>query len=112
MKRIALGKKSNKGYKYSEELRSFAITLQFYSSKAYDFVRQTLNVALPHPTQIRKQYSKVPAEPGFTQPAFDALHARVVSAREKGHEVICSIMIDEMAIRKHVEWVGKNTEDL
>ena len=40
---------SGKGCKHSPELKSFALTLQFYSAKAYDFVRKTFNLALPHP---------------------------------------------------------------
>ncbi len=80
-------------------------------SKAYEFIRKTFNLALPHQAQIRRWYSKVHAGPGFTGPAFDALHASVLAAREKGQEVVCSLMLDEMAIRKHTEWDGKNTED-
>ena len=64
-------------------------------------------MALPHPAQIRKWYSKLSAEPGFTEPAFDALQASVISAREKDHEVLCSLMIYEMAIRIHAEWDGR-----
>ena len=51
---------SGKGCKYSPQLKSFALTLQFYSAKAYDFVRKTFNLALPHPVQIRKWCTKVP----------------------------------------------------
>lgn len=36
--------------KYPPELRSFAITLHFYSPKAYNFVRKKFNLALPHPS--------------------------------------------------------------
>ena len=71
LKRMNL--KSGKGSKYSPELKSFALTLQFYSSKAYEFVSKTFNLALPHQVQVRKWYAKVPAEPGFTNPAFQAL---------------------------------------
>ena len=63
MKRLVRGKKSFKGDKYPEELRSFATTLQFYSSKEYEFIRKTFNLALPHQAQIRRWYRKVPAEP-------------------------------------------------
>ena len=107
MERVISRKKSDKRYRYAEELRSFPITLQFSSSTAYYFVRKTLNLALPHPAQIRKWYSKVPAEPGFMEPAFDELQAYVISAREKGHEVLCSRIIDEMAICRHAEWDGQ-----
>ena len=61
---------AGKGCKYTPELKAFALTLQFYSTKAYNFVRKTFNLALPHPVQIRKWDTKIPAEPGFTEPAF------------------------------------------
>ena len=105
LKRMNL--KSGKGSKYSPELKSFALTLQFYSSKAYEFVRKTFNLALPHQVQVRKWYAKVPAEPGFTNPAFQALKLKVEEANTKGEKIICSLMLDEMAIRKHVSWDGK-----
>lgn len=68
------------------EFRSFAMTLQFYSAKAYEFVRKSFNLALPHQAQIRKWYGKVPAEPRFTKPAFQAFRASVISANEKGQQ--------------------------
>ena len=92
---------SGKGCKYSPQLKSFALTLQFYSAKAYDFVRKTFNLALPHPVQIRKWYTKVSAEPGFTEASFQALAQK---KKDAGKKVIGSLMIDEMAIRKHVSW--------
>ena len=97
--------KAGKGCKYLPELKSFALMRQFYSTKAYNFVRKTFNLALPHPAQIRKWYTKVPADPGFTQPAFNALEA--LKAKESGEKLICSLMIDEMAIRKHITYDGK-----
>ena len=107
MKRITSGKVSGKGRKYPPQLRSFALTLQFYSAKAYEFVRKTFNLALPHQSQVRRWYSKVPAEPGFTKPAFQALSAKVQEAEKDGKTVLCSLMLDEMAIKKHVSWDGK-----
>ena len=92
--------KSGKGVKYPPIIRSFALTLQFYSTKAYDFVRKTFNLALLHRAQIRKWYSKIPADPGFTEPAFQALSAKVKVAKEKGRTVLCSLILDEMAITK------------
>ena len=52
MKRMTSGK----GCQYPPELKSFALTLQFYSAKAYEFVRRTFNLALPHQSQIRRWY--------------------------------------------------------
>lgn len=41
---------------YPSELCAFALTIQFYSSKAYDYVRQTSNKCLPHPWTISSRY--------------------------------------------------------
>jgi hypothetical protein len=38
---------------YSTELKSFALTLQFYSSKAYNYVRENFGLCLPHEATIR-----------------------------------------------------------
>ena len=100
-------RKTGKGCAYSPELKSFALTLQFYSTKAYEFVRRTFNLALRHPAQIRRWYSKVPAEPGFTEPAFRALRAKVEQLKPSRKQIVCSLMIDEMAIKRHVYWDGK-----
>ena len=105
LKRINL--KSGKGCKYPPELKSFALTLQFYYSKTYEFVRKTFNLALPHQVQVRKWYGKVPAQPGFTEPAFQALAVKVEESEKENRKTICFLMLDEMAIRKHVSWDGK-----
>ena len=103
MKRLTSQKKTGKGVKYSPEIKSFALTLQFYSAKAYEFVRRTFNYALPHQAQIRRWYSKIPAEAGFTEPSFLAIKRKVESSNEK---VVLSLMLDEMSIRKHIAWDG------
>jgi hypothetical protein len=38
---------------YPAELRAFALALQFYSARAYDYVRKTFNNCLPHPKTVR-----------------------------------------------------------
>ena len=107
MKRMTSGHKSGKGVKYPPQLRSFALTLQFYSSKAYEFVRKTFQLALPHQAQIRRWYGRIPAEPGFSKPAFEALRLKAENAAKTENKVLCSLMMDEMAIRKHIAWDGK-----
>ena len=106
MKRMS-AKKSGKGSKYTPQMKSFALTLQFYSTKAYEFVRKTFNIVLPSQSQIRRWYGKVAADPGFTKPAFNALKVKAEDAEKNGKKLICSLMMDEMAIKKHVSWNGK-----
>ncbi len=97
--RVEHGKRS----KVSEELRSFAMTLHFYSAKAYAYVRECFDLALPHPDTIRTWYSNISADPGFTKASFCAIQAHAQDRTKEGKETICALMMDEMAIRKHVE---------
>ena len=109
MKRITSVKSSGtgKGRKYSDELIAFAMTLQFYSSKAYEYVRKKFDLALPCQADLRRRYAKISADPGFTEPAFVELKKKVEDAKNVGKKVICSLMLDEMSIRKHVCFDGK-----
>lgn len=59
--------------KYSAELRTFALTLNFYSTKAYNYVRKTFQTCLPSTKTISKWYQTVNGKPGFTKEAFIAL---------------------------------------
>jgi len=56
MREILKHKKARKR-KYSPELRAFALTLNFYSSKAYNYVRKSSCNLLPKPSNIQKWYS-------------------------------------------------------
>ncbi len=105
MKRLVTQKK-NAGA-YPKELRSFAMTLKFYSAKAYKYVRNSFDLGLPHPLVISSWYNAMDGEPGFTKEALTALKAKVLAAKRDGQKVICALMLDEMSIRKHVQWDGK-----
>lgn len=94
---------------FPQELRSFAMTLQFYSSKAYDYVRKTFNFALPSPTVIRTWLNSIDCEPGFTACAFNSLAAIAKENLKKNAPTLCSLVIDEMAIRRQIEFVGQKT---
>ncbi|KAK7879526.1 hypothetical protein WMY93_033763 [Mugilogobius chulae] len=100
LRRMEKGNKS----KVSEELRSFAMTLHFYSAKAYSYVRESFDLALPHPDTIRNWYREVSSDPGFTKASFIALQAHVQERQKVGKKTICALMLDEMAIRKHIEY--------
>ena len=84
------------------------MTLKFYSSKAYKYVRESFDLGLPHPSVISSWYNVMDGEPGFTKEALTALMAEVLAGRRDGQELVCSsLMLDEMSIRKHVQWDGK-----
>ena len=56
MKRLVGQKKRKNLGAYPPELRSFALTLKFYSTKAYNYVRKSFNLGLPHVSVTRSWY--------------------------------------------------------
>lgn len=98
--------KRNKGLKkkYSEELRKFALTLNFYSSKAYEYVNQTFKNLLPERSTIRKWYSVINGRPGFTNEVFHALKCKV---KQSKMPILCNLVIDEIAIRESIDYDEK-----
>ena len=104
MKRLVKARHTDKTCKekYPPALRGFTLTLNFYSAKSYRFVRKTSNLQLPHPSVIRKWYSSIDGQPGFMAESFNTLEMKAGEAKESGHELVCALMHDEMAIKKHV----------
>lgn len=58
---------------------------------------------MPHLSTLKKWYSVVDGEPGFTKEAFQSITQRV---RESVDPVICNIVIDEMSIRKQITFLN------
>lgn len=80
------------------------MTLNFYSSRAYRFVRQAFDTCLPHPRTLEKWSASVEIKPGCTEHAFAALETKVTAGR--GHRKKVALILDKMAIRQQVEWDG------
>lgn len=96
-------RKLGKKIRYSPDLRKFAITLCFLSPKAYDYVRKVFDTCLPHRSTIGKWFQNYNIDPGFTKQSFEILKKYT----EINKNTIISLIIDEMSIRKHLEWDGK-----
>lgn len=94
--------KGQVGGRYSPELRSFALTLNFYSPKAYKYVREVYKNKLSAPSTLRSWYANTKGSPGFTQEAIDILKRKTNAAGNK--KIYATLMMDEMAIRKQLEW--------
>lgn len=90
--------------KYSPRLRTFAITLHFYSPKGYRYVRSIFDNKLPSVSTIRKWYSAIDGKPGFSEEAFDALKCKANDANSNGKEILGCVIFDEVAIRKQEEF--------
>jgi len=69
--------------KITPELRTFAMTLHFYSPEAYNYVRDSFNKTLPHPSTIRKWYTTVDVTPGFTHECLKVIKIKVKEMNQK-----------------------------
>ena len=87
------------GRRYSEEIKMFALTLHYYSPKAYDFVKPLLH--LPDPSSLRAWSASVNCEPGFFQDVIEKLSDQLKCNDWMADAVL---IIDAMAIRKETIW--------
>lgn len=87
--------------KYDEELKKFALTLHFYSPKAYNYIREKFDLCLPHLNTLKTWYNKVDCEPGFTSESFNT-----IKEMGKKSKLFVNLTFDEMSIREYTEWVG------
>lgn len=101
---LLYGRESNT--KYNENVRKFALTLYFYSPRAYKYIREKCWNHLPHHSTIRKWYanSSVSGARGFCNQSFEILTDHANKLKTGGTEPVCSLIFDEMAIRKHLQW--------
>ncbi|KAF0711491.1 THAP domain-containing protein 1-like, partial [Aphis craccivora] len=83
------------GKMITPELRRFALTLNFYSASAYNYVRNTFNKCLPHPSTLREWYSSVNGEPGITFEALNAISIKVEEMKTKNKTLVCGLLMDE-----------------
>lgn len=92
--------------KYPENFRHFCLALHYFSPRAYKFVRQTFNDNLPHPKTIQAWLanSDVCGEPGLHQHHLDKLKKIAAKFNGSGSPLVCSLVFDEMYIRKQMVW--------
>lgn len=88
---------------YSPEIKTFALALSFFSTRAYNFVRTEFNDVLPHVNTIRKWHQKVDGSPGFTLSAIPIIRRKIGEAKEKGKTLSFCLIMDEMYICKDIQ---------
>jgi hypothetical protein len=94
---------------FPPEIRVFASTLQFYSTKAYEYVRKTFSNALPHITTVRKWFSNIEGAPGFSAQAFNVLKEKVEEGKAHNKSVFVALMLDDMSVKKQIEYDSKSS---
>ena len=85
------------GRGYTRQVRSFALSLHFYSPKVYKYVGETFNKHLLSISTIKSWYRVIDGSPGFTDESFKAIELR---CKEKYG--IVNLVLDEMSIKEEV----------
>jgi len=102
-------KKTERGNKYPPLLRQFAITIHFYSARAYDYIRETFKDALPSPSTLKAWYRTINGRPGFTEEAFSNLTEVVSQKKNRNEKIVANLCLDEISIKPSAEFVnGEN----
>lgn len=52
---------ARRGMEYTQEQIDFALTLHLHGPKAYNYLRKTLKIHLPHPSSLRRHRAQLPA---------------------------------------------------
>ena len=86
--------KSPQGRRYSDEIKKLALTLNFYSPRAYKFLQSFL--CLPAHSSIANWTSSVDCEPGFFIDVFKELQRK---SRENEQFRECALMFDGVYIK-------------
>ena len=73
---------------YSDEIKTFCLTLFSYSRKAYDFVRDKFENCLPSVSAIKKWLNKVDGSAGFSEKALNQIKLKVQDKEKHGEKVL------------------------
>lgn len=91
---------------YMDDIRTFALTLHYYSPRAYQYVRNKFNSHLPDVSTMRSWISNCSGygEPGICTNGLETLRILASDMKSKAKGFYCSVSFDEMYIKKHVQW--------
>ena len=90
--------KNRHGRRYSDETKSFALSLYHLSGKSYKMVSKLL--CLPSKSSIFKWISRMPNCTGLTQPSIDVIATKVEAMSSTAK--MCVISMDEMSLKSHL----------
>lgn len=80
-------------------MRDFSLTLNYYSPRAYEYLRKSL--CLPHPSTLRAITSSVKCLPGFQSESFNEL--KVLAEKDINYQD-AALIIDGMSIKEYSEY--------
>lgn len=87
---------------YSSEQRRLAMNVYYKSNSAYSYLRNRLNIQLPHKNSLNSWTPVKHLEPGFNKEIIDVLRKQIQSLDTRGKH--CTLLFDGMAIRKELAY--------
>lgn len=105
LKNLALGNRHRMNYPV--DVRDFCITLKNIHPAAYRFFEHEFNNHIPHIGTIVSWHaeSDINTKPGILAHCFDILRRKVSEKMNNEEKLVGCVMFDEIAIRKHVQYV-------
>lgn len=91
---------------YSESYKSFALTLNYHSPRAYNYLRTKFALNLPAKSTITKWYSNCDARCGFTASSFEAIEAL---ASQSSVLLVLNVTVDEAKVSEEVSFNENST---
>ena len=99
------GKRSARGRRWNETSKRLAVALHTQSPKGYRLLKCLF--PLPSIGTIRNALKHISVEPGLSNSIFEGLEERVKGMKED--ERVCTLMFDEMSIKKEFFYDKKGT---
>ena len=97
---IILNQETMQGSKnYTDKVIKFAFTLSGFSSKAYNFVRETFGDDLPCVKTIQWYLNKLNVHPWFRNGPFDVIEKRIDELGDKNEKLYLAVLVDDVSIR-------------
>lgn len=92
---------------YKTSIRSFSLVLSCLSKRAYKWIRKSFSNRLPTLRTLRSWHSKsdIESKPGFNKKTLITLKSLAEQEKAKGKTFYVSLCFDEMAMRRHVQWI-------
>ena len=99
--------KWQRGYRHSDKAKKFALTLNFNSPRAYDFVQKIFS--LPDPRSISARTSSVNADPRFFDDVFTHLGKQV---KKDPLNADTTLVVDGMGLNRRVNGTSIMTRSM
>lgn len=97
---------STRPKEYSDDVKYLAQNIFYISQSTYSFLRNKLNLNLPHISTLNRWAPIKFLQPGIKNVAFDSIKSMCLELKEKNENHLVLLM-DEMAIRKELRYNSK-----